>query len=339
MTIYFPNLNFRVVDVPQGFRIFGFPFSMFGVLLAAGIVLGVIVTLFRAQRRNVNPNHCLGMIIFSLIGGVLGGRALYVACYWEMFRDDVMKILDIRGGGMAFYGSLFGGIFFGLLYCAFAGQSFLELADTITPGLVLGQAVARWGDFFMLQSFGEYTSSPLAMQLPLSAVRSAEVTDTMREKLVTIGGVSYIQASPVFLYESAACLLLFFFLLGKNPRKTFTGGIFFRYLMWYGLIRALVEWFRTDQLKVPGFPYGISFIISAGLFVLFTLVVLIENDMYKKRSALRRERIERHYQEDGQQDLTMDEEERQEVIRAIGEERMRQEEGKKAAADTGKIQS
>ena len=325
MTVYFPNLNLRIDGIPQGFRILGIPVTMFGVLLAAGMILLVIVTLFRANRKNVSANHCMGMIIFSMIGAIIGGRALYVLCYYEMFKGDILKILNIRNGGMAFYGALAGGILFGLLYSAFSRQSFLELADIVTPGLVLLQGTARWGDFFLLQSFGEFTDNPLAMLLPLSMVRSQEVTEAMRENLVTIKDTLYIQAAPAFLYESAACILLFFYLLGKNPRKTFPGGIFFRYLMWYGLIRAAVEWFRTDKLMVPGFRYGISLVISIVLFVFFALVVLVENDMYKKRAALRRNRQERLYQEEERNEEALDEEERrEEAIRAIAAERLRE---------------
>ena len=327
MTIHFPNLHFWIDGVPQGFRIFGFSVTMFGIFVAAGVLACVIITLLRAGRTGVGVNHCMGMIIFSLLGGILGARALYVLCHLELYEGDILKILDIRSGGMAFYGGLLGGILFGLLYCAFSGQSFLELADTVTPGLVLGQAIARWGDFFMLQSFGEYTNNPLAMQLPLSGVRAGEVTDAMREQMITIDGVSYIQVSPVFLYESVACLLLFFFLLGKNPKKTFPGGIFFRYLQWYGLIRGISEWFRTDKLMVPGFPYSISLVISIALFVIFTLVVLVENDMYRKRETIRKNRQERHYLEEERIEQGLKDEEERERVQKDNEGRRPVERG------------
>ena len=96
---------------------------------------------------------------------------------------------------------------------ACAENLFMQMADTASMGIVIAQIIGRWGDFFNRESFGEYTNSIFAMQLPLSAVRSSEVTSAMRENLETIGGTSYIQVHPVFLYESLWCLLLFLLML------------------------------------------------------------------------------------------------------------------------------
>ena len=107
------------------------------------------------------------------------------------------------------------------IYCGVRRKSFMQMADTASMGIVIAQIIGRWGDFFNRESFGEYTNSIFAMQLPLSAVRSSEVTSAMRENLETIGGTSYIQVHPVFLYESLWCLLLFLLMLVWEAQKTF----------------------------------------------------------------------------------------------------------------------
>lgn len=98
-------------------------------------------------------------------------------------------------------------------------MSFWQSADIACLGILLGQAIGRWGNFFNRESFGEYTNLPWAMQIPVSAVRSGEVSGAMRDNLLTINGISYIQVQPVFLYESLWCLLLFLLLMAMRRKK------------------------------------------------------------------------------------------------------------------------
>ena len=171
------------------------------------------------------------------------------------------------------------------------------MADVAVKGLLIGQIIGRWGNFFNRESFGEYTSNVLTMQLPLSNVRAGEVTPWMRENLVTIDNVSYIQATPLFLYESIWCLLLLLLLFVWNRRKLFAGEIFMRYLAGYGFGRFFIEWIRTDKMFLPGTDIAVNQAISAGLFLLFTVVVIVKRIMAKKRAALEKRRKARFYEE------------------------------------------
>ena len=172
----------------------------------------------------------------------------------------------------------------------------MQMADTACMGLAVAQIIGRWGDFFNRESFGEYTNSIFAMQLPLSSVRSSEVTSVMRENLETIGGISYIQVHPVFFYESLWCLLLLLLMLVWKRKKHFHGEVFLRYLAGYGLGRFVIEYFRTDKLMIPGTSVGVSQVISAALFLICAVVVTVEGSMAKKRAAKRRRRREQDYE-------------------------------------------
>ena len=172
----------------------------------------------------------------------------------------------------------------------------MQMADTACMGLAVAQIIGRWGDFFNRESFGEYTNSIFAMQLPLSSVRSSEVTSVMRENLETIGGISYIQVHPVFFYESLWCLLLLLLMLVWKRKKRFHGEVFLRYLAGYGLGRFVIEYFRTDKLMIPGTSVGVSQVISAALFLICAVVVTVEGSMAKKRAAKRRRRREQDYE-------------------------------------------
>ncbi len=297
MSVRFPNLGLEFEYVPVSVRVFGFEITFFGILLAVGMLLGMVFVVLEAKRKKQDANLYLGMMIFGLAGGFIGARFFYVLLSWSVYKTDIMKVFDTRNGGMVFYGGLLGGVLAAAIFCRIKKAAFMEMADVAVKGLLIGQIIGRWGNFFNRESFGEYTSNVLTMQLPLSNVRAGEVTPWMRENLVTIDNVSYIQATPLFLYESIWCLLLLLLLFVWNRRKLFAGEIFMRYLAGYGFGRFFIEWIRTDKMFLPGTDIAVNQAISAGLFLLFTVVVIVKRIMAKKRAVLEKRRKARFYEE------------------------------------------
>ena len=296
MSIQFPNLGINLDYVGKSIQIFGFEITFFGLVIALGMLLGMGFVILEAKRCGENKDDYLEMMIISLILGVVGSRMLYVLCSWNLYKGNIIEIFNVRNGGLTFYGGLFGGMLGAAIYCGVRRKSFMQMADTASMGIVIAQIIGRWGDFFNRESFGEYTNSIFAMQLPLSAVRSSEVTSAMRENLETIGGTSYIQVHPVFLYESLWCLLLFLLMLVWKRKKHFHGEVFLKYLAGYGLGRFCIELLRTDKLMIPGTSVGISQLISAALFVICAMIAVVEETMAKKRAARRRRRREQDYE-------------------------------------------
>lgn len=297
MSVRFPNLGLEFEYVPVSVRVFGFEITFFGILLAVGMLLGMVFVVLEAKRKKQDANLYLGMMISGLAGGFIGARFFYVLLSWSVYKTDIMKVFDTRNGGMVFYGGLLGGVLAAAIFCRIKKAAFMEMADVAVKGLLIGQIIGRWGNFFNRESFGEYTSNVLTMQLPLSNVRAGEVTPWMRENLVTIDNVSYIQATPLFLYESIWCLLLLLLLFVWNRRKLFAGEIFMRYLAGYGFGRFFIEWIRTDKMFLPGTDIAVNQAISAGLFLLFTVVVIVKRIMAKKRAVLEKRRKARFYEE------------------------------------------
>ncbi len=142
-------------------------------------------------------------------------------------------------------------------------------------GLLVGQIIGRWGNFFNREVFGQYTDGPFAMLLPLSAIRSTEdVTTEMLTHLQSINGVDFISVHPTFLYESMWNLALLILMLCNRKKKKFDGQVFLTYLIGYGAGRFWIEGIRTDQLKLWGTSLpvsqllaGILVVIGTGLFV------------------------------------------------------------------------
>ena len=297
MIIRFPNLHFYVEGVPRAFRIFGAEFTMFGAMIALGMFLGLLVVWIQAGRQGKSINLILGAFIAATIGAIAGGRALYVACSDSIYHGDLVEILRINDGGMSVYGAILGAMLLVLLYSAVTRSSYLKTADVLVLGAAVTQAVGRWGDYFNRSSFGEYTNWYWAMQIPITDVRTEEVTARMRENLIDVGGVSYVQVTPVFLIESVLCLILFLWLLGCSRHRRYDGQIYIRYMTGYGLIRFACEWLRTDKLIFPGVKVGISLVLSLAFVIYFGLQGLIRSSLAKKREEIRRQAEEKYYEQ------------------------------------------
>lgn len=298
MSIRFPNLQVIFGYIPKSFQVFGYEITVYGILLAAAMLLALAIIVTEAKRKNQDQNVYLGASVLAILLGLVGARLWYGAMHWKLYRGNPAELLDIRGGGFSFWGALLGGCLALALVAAVKKQNFGELADTVSIGLVSGQIIAVWGTFFSREAFGEYTNSMFAMDLPVTSVRSADVTALMREHLLDVGGVSYIRVHPLFLYESFWCLVLLLFLLSCKRRKRFSGEVFMTYLAGYGLGRFFISWLRTDEIRILGTNIAVSQIISASLFVGFGLIVIIRRSMAKKRADMRRRRREKVYEEE-----------------------------------------
>ena len=310
MSIRFPNLNISLDYVPKGFQVFGVEFTVFGILVALGMLMGIFFIVLEAKRTNQNQNQYLGMVIFAIVGGVIGARLYYVGFQWNLYKNNAEEILNLRNGGMAFYGALLGGTLFAALFCQLRKISFWKMADTAVTGLLMGQIAGSLGCFFSREGFGEYTDNALAMQLPLSAVRSGDVTTGLRENLAEINGVSYIQAHPLFLYNCLWCILILIFILAIRKKKRFQGELFMHYLAGYGLGHIVIEWLRTDKLYIPATKIPVSVLVSVLLAVYFGITVTVQRIMAKKRAQARKRRKERFYEEEQKMREQAEEEEK-----------------------------
>ena len=303
ITVRFPNLGFLFQYEDRAFSVLGFEVTIYGILMAVSLLIGMAVILFCARRQKANPNLCLGASIMALLGGVIGGRLFYILFSWSQFSGKSWKILcDIRSGGMSIYGAILGGALFAALFCRICKTSFWKMADIVCMGLLSGQIIGVWGNFFNREAFGEYTDSLFAMGLPLDSVQSSAVTKLMKEHLITFRDMDYIQVHPLFFYESVWCLLLLVVLILYTWRKKFDGEIFLRYLAGYGLGKCVIEWLRTDKLYIPKTEIPVSLLVSVALFLICGIVATVRRILSKKREKVSRRRREEHYAEEAKKE-------------------------------------
>ena len=273
-TIDFPNIGIHLTSVGDHITIFGFDIAFYGMIIGLGILTGLLIAAAEAKRSGQNPEDYFDLAIYAVIFSIIGARLYYVAFSWDMYKDDLLSILNIRQGGLAIYGGVIAAVITVFVFARVKKMSATLILDTAGLGLVAGQMIGRWGNFFNREAFGEYTNSFLAMRLPVDAVRGSDITELMRKNMETVKGVSYIQVHPTFLYESLWCLMVLIIMLIYRKHKKFNGELFLVYLFGYGLGRFRIEGLRTDQLLIPKIGLPVSQIL-AGVLVVASLALII----------------------------------------------------------------
>lgn len=273
-TIEFPNVGIKLSEVGDHITVFGFDIAFYGIIIGIGILAGIFIAAAEAKRTGQNPETYYDLAIYAVICSVLGARAYYVAFSWDMYKGDLMSIINLRQGGLAIYGGVIAAVITVIVFSKIKKLQAPVLFDTAVLGLVAGQMIGRWGNFFNREAFGEYTDGFLAMRLPLDAVRSSDVTELMREHIDIVKGVPYIQVHPTYLYESLWCLMVLVLLLLYRRHKRFEGEVFLLYVLGYGLGRIWIEGLRTDQLLIPNTEIPVSQVLAGGAIIVSAGLIL-----------------------------------------------------------------
>lgn len=291
--IRFPNLGLVLHNIKDGITIFGVEIKFYGIIIALGFLVAYIVISKEAKRTGQNDELYLDLILWLIIPAILGARLYYIIFSWsdyfqkgKGFAQTFKDIINIRNGGLAIYGGVIAGIIVMIIFAKKKKLSFLLLADTAVMGVLIGQIMGRWGNFFNREAFGEYTDSLLAMSIPVDyyggsingLVRSGVITEKMAEHVAVYDGMQWISVHPTFLYESLWNLALLVFIIIYRKHKKFDGEIFLMYLWGYGLGRVWIEGLRTDSLMLPFGGMRVSQLLAA-ICVLCASILIVKKRM------------------------------------------------------------
>lgn len=265
--INFPHLHIFLDHVGKTVYIGNFGIAYYGIVIAFGMLAGLLLACLVAKKTGQNPDTYFDLAIVAIICSVIGARIYYVIFRWDLYRDNLLSIFNLRQGGLAIYGGVIAAIITTFVFSKVKKIPFGRLCDTAGLGLILGQIIGRWGNFFNREAFGGYSDGLFAMQLPISAVRYSEITEEQLQNTVVIDGITYIQAHPTFLYESLWNLALLILLLVFFRKRAFEGEVFLWYLAGYGIGRFWIESLRTDQLLLPGIGYPVSMAMAVLLVI------------------------------------------------------------------------
>ena len=279
MPISFPGLfgdwsvNPNPVAIPIGNGI-----RWYGIIICTGLILAVLFCCRQSKKYGITEDNIYDMMIWQIPLCILGARLYYVIFYLDLFRNadgslNPGRMIAIWDGGLAIYGAIITAYLVLHIFCRKKKISFGAFADLGAMGLLIGQAVGRWGNFVNREAFGGETTLPWRMRVWVTASE-------------------YIEVHPTFLYESLWNLIglgLIVFVIAK--RRSFDGENTCFYFIWYGLGRAWIEGLRTDTLKLFGWelfgqPIRVSQLLSVALAAAALGVLIVNKRRRRGREAL-----------------------------------------------------
>lgn len=237
----------------------------YALCIVTGLLLAVYLAMREAPRKKIVPDQVIDVMLWAFPLSIIGARLYYVAFSWEQYKENLGEIFAIWNGGIAIYGGLLTGAVVLYFFCRHHFINPFDLLDILVPGVMLAQAIGRWGNFFNQEAYG-------------GIVNSLDYLPSFIRNQMFIDG-HYRQ--PTFLFESVWNLLGFLILMlvrhrGWLRRSEPTAF----YLIWYGLGRLVIEGMRTDSLMLAGLRVSqwLSFVI-----VILGLGLVMVSRKYKKQ--------------------------------------------------------
>ncbi len=232
--IAFEGLGIRIEGIEKGFNIGNFTIYWYGILIAAGFLLAIILGLRTCEKFGFSQDDILTYIIVATPVAVIGARLYFVVFKWDYYSEHLSEVFSIRDGGLAIYGAVIGILIAAAITAKIKKQSLVKLFDFGLPYVLIGQAVGRWGNFVNQEAYGRETTLPWGMS-------GSEIEN------------GTVKVHPDFLYESLWCILVFaFIMLYKRKLRKNDGELMCLYFVGYGIGRAFIESIRGDDALLIG---------------------------------------------------------------------------------------
>jgi phosphatidylglycerol:prolipoprotein diacylglycerol transferase len=233
--------------------------SWYGILITLGVISTILVAITEAKRRGEPWEEVLNMALIVVPMGIIGSRLYHVIDEWSFYSQN--PVLIIGGRGLGIFGAVIGGAIGLIIYTKWKKLKSLLWMDIVAPGLILAQAIGRWGNFFNQELYGYPTDLPWAIYIdPIHRLP---------------GFAAYSHFHPMFLYESLWNLLgcfLLLFLARKLKTHLFNGDIFLLYCIYYSIGRIFLEEFKIGVWTVGDFPTA-SWISSTAIAVSIVIII------------------------------------------------------------------
>lgn len=255
------------------FGLFQIKWYSFFILIA--MLLGCLIVYKETIRKGSSKGDLEDLLFYGLLSGILGARVYYVLFNLDYYLSNWPEVFQIWNGGLAIHGGIIGGLLFFIIFCKKKNWNLLLLLDIVVVGLILAQAIGRWGNFFNQEAYGRTVSLAFLknLHIPQFIIQGMYINGSYRE--------------PTFLYESLFSFLGFLALLGiRKISKLRVGQLCGVYLIWYGIERGWIESFRSDSLMLVNLK--IAQLVSL-IFILVGIYILIQsmrNNKYYKEEKI-----------------------------------------------------
>lgn len=270
VTIAFPGLGiepFTINKIAFTVPIFGgVEVRWYGLIITFGIILAFMYAWYRSKQERVAIDDLLDIAIYAVIFAVIGARIYYVLfdIIGNGAGDNYRSFIDyiaIWRGGIAIYGAIIGGALSIYVVCKCKKIKWQRVFDMVSPGVMIGQILGRWGNFFNGEAFG-------------GVPQEGTFLYRFRMEVAQDYWYSGVTAHPTFFYESFWNLIGFLIINAIYKKKRFDGEVFLWYITWYGFGRMLVEGLRTDSLwlgriRISQLVGALCFVVGLALTLIF----------------------------------------------------------------------
>jgi phosphatidylglycerol---prolipoprotein diacylglyceryl transferase len=257
---------------PTAFSIGGFDIRWYGILIAIGIILGIVIAQYNCKWREADYDNLLNIVLLSLPIGIIGARLYYVVFEYKNYENNIIDAFNIRNGGLAIHGGLIFAIGTALIYTKIKKLNFINFADVAAPSIILAQALGRWGNFFNQEAHGDVVSFEFIKHFPMFI-----------QKGMNINGIYY---NPTFLYESTWNIIVFIILMFLLRKSKKNGIVFFTYIGLYSIGRFIIEGMRTDSLMIGNIRMA-QLISLSGVVIWIIFIAVNYYKTIKKGSAMK----------------------------------------------------
>ena len=248
---------------PVAFELFGYPIRWYGIIIAGGVLVAFFISYILAKKNGLDFDIITDGFLWSFPFAIIGARLYYVAFEYKNYHSFI-DVINIRNGGMAIHGGLIGGLLTAYIFTKVKKINFFEYIDVIMPGIILAQAIGRWGNFMNQEAHGGPVTEQFISKFP-----------QFIQNRMLINGTYY---HPTFLYESIWDLGVFIFLMLFRKKQKYEGQILAYYFILYSIGRFFIEGLRTDSLMLG--PLRMAQVISLG----FILIGVILNYVLSKKN-------------------------------------------------------
>ena len=240
----------------------------YSIFILIGLITSIILIIRESKKQNIKEDFILNILFYGFIIGIIGARLFYVIFNLDYYLSNIGEIFAIWNGGLAIYGGIIATLIFTVIYSKKNNINVLKITDICVVGLIIAQSIGRWGNFFNGEAYGNITSlkSLQNLHIPNFIINGMYISGNYRE--------------PLFLYESIFCFIGFIvlILIRKKYKRIKIGCLTSIYLIWYGILRLIIENYRSDSLMLGNFK--ISQIIS--IIFLFSGIILHIKSIKKK---------------------------------------------------------
>ncbi len=247
---------------PVAFYVFGFSIRWYGIFIATGMAIAITLLQYTCKYRDVNFDSLLDIVLISLPIGIIGARLYYVAFDFNNYRNNLLDIFNIRGGGLAIHGGILFALVSAFIIARRKKMSFFKMADVTAPTIIIAQAIGRWGNFFNSEAHGGPVSYNFIKKFP-----------HFIQQGMHIDGIYY---HPTFLYESIWDFTVFIILMIILRKTKKVGIVFFTYVGLYSIGRFFIEGLRTDSLMFGSFRIA-QLVSLFGIVIWMAYLILSKN--------------------------------------------------------------